>query len=159
HVAVHGCEHLLEVYRPAVDVCAVRRGGADHLAVPVAAAGEERAVYGRPVGPAGGLGDLRGAPEFAPDQPPDVLAPAALFEIFNQRGEALVQLGAVVSNQVEVLAVAVPSPKRESHGAGPCLDQAPRHQEVVVRGRAPVVLILVRLAGAVALEGLRALLA
>ena len=84
---------------------------------------------------------------------------AAHFQIVDQGGEALVELGAVVAHQVEVLAVAVPAAVGQRDAADAGLDQPAGHQQLIVDRRRAVVLELVRLAVAVALADLVALLA
>ena len=115
-----------------------------------AAAGQQGAADLRPVVAAGVLVDARRAAELAPGDHRHVVEHAARFQVVDQGAERLVELGAVVAHQVEVLAVAVPAAVGQRHAADAGLDQPPGHQQLVVDGRGAVVLEVVRLAVAVA---------
>ena len=103
---------------------------------------------------AGVLVDARRAAELAPDDHRHVVEHAAHVEVLDQGAEALIELAAVVADQVEVLAVAVPAAVGQRHAANAGLDQPAGHQQMIVDGRSAVVLELVRLAVAVALADL-----
>src|SRR5205823_427709 len=71
------------------------------------------------------------------------------LQIIDQGGESLIEFGAVVAHQTEVVAVAVPAAVGQGDDANAGLDETARHQQVIVAGRGAVVLELVRLAVAV----------
>ena len=103
----------------------------------------------RPVVAAGVVVDLRRPAELAPGDDDGVVEHAADLQVLDQGREALVELPAVVADEVEVLAVAVPAAVAQGHAADAGLDQPAGHQELIVAGRGAVVLVLVRLAVAV----------
>src|SRR5262245_28208680 len=84
-------------------------GGPDDLADLEAAASEQGTAHVGPVVAAGLLVDPRSAAKFAPDDDGDVVEQTADFQVFEERGEALVELGAVIADEVEILVVAVPA--------------------------------------------------
>ena len=122
------------------------------IAWPVAdaAAGQEGAADLRPVVAAGAAVDSRRAAELAPGDDRHVVEHAANFQVFDQGAQALVELGAVVAHQAEVVAVRVPAAVGERHATDAGLDQPARDQQMLVDRRCTVVLELVRLAVAVA---------
>src|SRR5262249_11181344 len=126
-------------------------GGADDLAGLHAAAGHDGTAYLRPVVAAGAVVDARRAAEFAPGNYGHIVQHTAHVEVFHQSAEALVELAAMVADQVEVLAVAVPAAEAQAHAAHTGFHQAARHQELIVHRRRAIELIFVRLAVAVAL--------
>src|SRR5262249_22526084 len=73
----------------------------------------------------------------------------ANIEIVDQSRQALVQLAAVVADEVEVLAVAVPPAVTQRDTADASFDQSPGHQQVVIHCRSAIELELVRLPVAV----------
>ncbi len=103
--------------------------------------------------------DARRAAEFAPGDHRHVVEHAAHVQVFDQGAQALVELGAVVADQAEVVAVSVPAAVGERHAADARLDQPARDQQMLVDRRRTVVLELVGLAVAVAVAKPRVFLA
>ena len=83
---------------------------------------------------------------------------AADFEVLDEGAQALIELGAVIAHESEVLAMAVPAAIAERHATHPGFHQTASGEQLVVDGRGPVVLELIRLAVAVAVAGLLAFL-
>ena len=99
-------------------------------------------------------------PELAPDDDGHVVSNSpALVEILDQRGQRLVELGAVVANQAEVIAVAVPAAVGQRDATDASFDQAAGDQQVIVHRRGAIVLEVERLAVAVARDNPRVFLA
>src|SRR5262249_34983055 len=143
-------EDFAEVHRPFPRILAQAVGGADRLTGPHAAACQERAAYLRPVVPAGILVDARRPPEFAPGDHGHVVQQAPAVEILNEGAEPLVELGTVIADEMEILAVTVPAAVRQRYAADTGLHEPARQEQVVVDRRGAVVLVVVRLAVAVA---------
>src|SRR5262249_41496379 len=108
-VVVERRQDFLEVAGGGLGVFAEGGGGGGGPGGFSAAAREERAAYLRPVVAAGFLVDPRRAAEFAPGDDGDIIEHAAIVEVLHEGAEALIQLAAMVANQVEILAVAVPT--------------------------------------------------
>ena len=132
--------------------------GTDHLPGAEAAAGEQGTAHLRPVVAAGLRIDLRRPAKLAPHDDGHVVEHAPVAEVVEERREALVELAAMVAHEVEVLPVAVPAAVAEAHHPHARLHEPPGHEQVVVAGGCPVVLILVGLAVTVGLANLRILL-
>ena len=158
-VVVEGGHDLLEVDRSVLGMFAETIGRADDLAGPHAAAGEEGGGDGGPVVAAGVLVDPRRPAELAPGDDGRVLEHVVGVEVFDQGAHALVELGAVVADEGEVLTVAVPAAITQGHNPRTGLDEAPGDQQLVVDRRGPVVLELIGLAVAVTLPDPRVFLA
>src|SRR4051794_15607998 len=103
-------EDIAESYGAILGGLAEAVRAADHLARFEAAAGEQSATDLRPVIATGLFVDSRCAAELAPDHDRHILQHVEPFQIPEQGTEALVELAAVVADNVEVLAVTVPSP-------------------------------------------------
>ena len=95
--------------------------------------------------------DARRAAEFAPGDDGHVVLQAAIVQIFDEGAQRLIELAAVIAHKLEVVRVAVPSAEGEADDACAGLDQAARHQQMLVDGRSAVGLIVERLAVAVAI--------
>src|SRR4051794_38968273 len=106
---VDGGDHLAEGDGPRRRELAQAVGAADDLAGPHAATGQQGTAHLRPVVAAGAVVDARRAAELAPDDDGRVVEHAAHVEVLDQGAEALVELAAVIADEVEVLAVAVPA--------------------------------------------------
>jgi hypothetical protein len=84
------------------------------------------------------LVDPRGPAEFAPSDHGDVLVEPAAVDVFDQRGDPLVEFGELFGEADEVRVVAIPAPERQGDAANAGLDKAPGHQELVHPVRAGV---------------------
>ena len=75
--------------------------------------------------------------ELTPTNDDDILVQSALVQIVNERGDALVEHGEILSGAVEVSAVLVPPAKGERHTAHTHLDEPSGEQEMIEQlGRA-----------------------
>jgi hypothetical protein len=77
-------------------------GAADHLPRLHAAAGQERAIDLGPVVAAGVLVDARRAAKLAPGDHRHIVQKTADFQVLDQGAEALIQLGPVVAQELEI---------------------------------------------------------
>ena len=103
--------------------------------------------------------DSRSSAKLAPHCNSCVVQHSAVVEILNQRGDALVELAAMITDKIKVLAMTVPATVRHRDRSNASFDKTPSHQHVTVHGRSTVVLILVRLAVAVLRDKSRVFLA
>ena len=124
-------EDILVVHGPILRFLAQAVGRADDLAHAHAAAGQEGARRLGPVVSARGLVDAWGAAEFAPGDDADILVQAAGVQIFDQRGDSLIELVELRRELGEVAAVPVPAAEREGDATGTGFDQTPRQEELV----------------------------
>ena len=148
-VVVDRGDDFLHVNRAIECVLAESVGRSDGLTCSHAASGQQAATDSRPVIASGVRIDSRSTTEFAPHGDGCVVQHASVVEILNQRGDALIELAAMIADQVKVFPVAVPATVRHRHGSDACFDQTTSHQHVLIHGRSTVVLILVGLPVAV----------
>ena len=112
----------------------------DGLARLETAAGEDgRAGFG-PVVAAGDAADFGGAAEFAPDDDGDVFFQAAVIQVLDEGGQALVQLRQLVPQVAEVVLVGVPVAELERDDGDARFHQAAGHQQGLPHRRLAVFL-------------------
>ena len=158
-VVIEGRDDFLHVDRSLLGILAEPVGGTDRLSGPHSAPCEIGAADLGPVISPSTVVDFRRAPKLAPDHDGHIIEHSARVQIVDQGAEALVQFGAVVSHEIKVLAVRVPSPVAEADHADARLDQSASDQKMVVAGRRSVELILVRFSIAVTFDDLGVLFA
>ncbi len=128
--------------------------GADDLAMPHAAAGEQGARNTRPVIASRILVDGGGASKFAPDHDRYVLFQAAIAQVLEQSGEPLVEEWQILAQRIEIIAVMIPAAEGHGDATRARFHEAPRGEEMAHQFRAAVITIL-RVALAVTFDGAR----
>ena len=150
-------EHVPEFHGTLHAFAAVAASGTDDLAVTHSAAGEQRKGHVRPMVPARVLVDFWGAPELTPDDHAHIPVHAPRMQVFDERGQALVQQRKLLARLPEVVAVPVPTAERDRYAAHPGLHQPTRHEEVIQQAVRTVIL-QIREAAAIAVAQLLVLL-
>ena len=146
--------HFLHVNRALDRFFAKLVRGTDGLTRFHPATGQPRAADFGPVIATGVAVDFGCSTKLTPNGDRRVVEHPTLLQVFDQRAEALIQLSAMVSNQIKVLAVTIPSPETETHDAHARFDQTPGHQQMIVARRGPVVLVLIGLSITVSRDNL-----
>ena len=108
-IVIGSADDFLHVDWTADGVFAKTVRGSDCLSGSHTAASHQSTAHLRPVVSAGTVVDSRCASEFTPYENRYVIEHAAFFQIQHQGADGLIQLGPMVADEVEILAMTIPS--------------------------------------------------